>query len=360
MVRTNIYHRQDGRWKGRIPRGKRRNGTRKFQYFFGKTREQVYEKMAQTRQFDANGRPCDKTVSELFSEWYQSIRHNIKESTASNYFLKAQKHILPAFCEYRIDNLKASDVYEFIHEKQNAGLSNRYIADIIILMKTMFKYAAKTYHIFNPMDDVTPPKKKSSEVKILDESEQKTLQTYIGEHQNRTTLCIALSLTTGIRIGELCALQWRDIDLKKRILTVRKTIQRIQCRDSETKTKLIITEPKSESSRRNIPIPECMVKFLEKYKGKSKEYLLSGTEKPVEPRTMQYRFAKILKNVNLPSVHFHALRHMFASNCVKLGFDVKALSEILGHSNVEITLNRYVHSSFAQKVAYMERVKMDF
>jgi integrase len=103
-----------------------------------------------------------------------------------------------------------------------------------------------------------------------------------------------------------------------------------------------------------------MVKFLEKYKGKSKEYLLSGTEKPVEPRTMQYRFAKILKNVNLPSVHFHALRHMFASNCVKLGFDVKALSEILGHSNVEITLNRYVHSSFAQKVAYMERVKMDF
>jgi integrase len=246
MVRTNIYHRQDGRWEGRIPRGKRRNGNRKFQYFFGKTKEQVYEKMAQIRQFDANNKPCDRTVSELFSEWYQSIRHNIKESTASNYLLKMQKHILPAFREYRIDNLKASDVYDFIHKKQASGLSNRYIADIIILMKTMFKYAAKTYHIFNPMDEVTPPKKKSSEVKILDESEQKTLQTYIGEHQNRTTLGIALSLTIGIRIGELCALQWRDIDLKKRILTVSKTIQRIQCRDSETKTKLIITEPKSE------------------------------------------------------------------------------------------------------------------
>jgi hypothetical protein len=118
--------------------------------------------MAQIRQFDANGRPCDKTVLELFSEWYQSIRHNIKESTASNYLLKAQKHILPDFREYRIDNLKASDVYDFIHKKQASGLSNRYISDIIILMKTMFKYAAKTYHIFNPMDEITPPKKKSS------------------------------------------------------------------------------------------------------------------------------------------------------------------------------------------------------
>jgi hypothetical protein len=100
MIRTNIYHRQDGRWERRIPRGKRRNGNRKFEYFFGKTKEQVYEKMAQARQFDANNRPCDKTVSELFSEWYQSIHHNIKESTASNYLLKAQKHILPAFREY--------------------------------------------------------------------------------------------------------------------------------------------------------------------------------------------------------------------------------------------------------------------
>jgi len=117
-------------------------------------------------------------------------------------------------------------------------------------------------------------------------------------------------------------------------------------------------EPKSESSKRCIPIPECLVTLLEVYQGKPEEFLLSGKEKPVEPRTMQYRFAKILKNVNLPSIHFHALRHMFASNCIKLGFDVKALSEILGHSNVEITLNRYVHSSFTQKQAYMNRVQL--
>lgn len=167
-------------------------------------------------------------------------------------------------------------------------------------------------------------------------------------------------MSTGIRIGELCALQWKDIDLEKRILTVRKTMQRIQCPTEISKTKLIITDPKSESSCRKIPIPDCVMVFLRKFKGESRNYVLTGADKPIEPRTMQYRFAKVLKNAKLPSVHFHALRHIFASSCIRLGFDVKALSELLGHSSVEITLNRYVHSSFEQKKEYMKRIKLDF
>lgn len=167
-------------------------------------------------------------------------------------------------------------------------------------------------------------------------------------------------MTTGIRIGELCALQWKDIDLEKRILTVSKTMQRVQVQGGDKKTKLVITEPKSESSRRKIPIPKGMIAFLEKFKGKDSEYIVSDKEKPIEPRAMQYRFQKILKNVKLPSVHFHALRHIFASTCIKLGFDVKALSELLGHSTVELTLNRYVHSSFEQKIKYMERLAINF
>lgn len=167
-------------------------------------------------------------------------------------------------------------------------------------------------------------------------------------------------MTTGIRIGELCALQWEDVDLEKRILIVRKTIQRIQIQNEKRKTKLVITEPKSESSKRIIPIPDCIVNLLSKFKGKAKEFVVSRREKPVEPRTMQYRFSKILKKANLPSVHFHALRHIFASNCIKLGFDVKSLSELLGHSSVEITLNRYVHSSLEQKREYMKRLNVKF
>lgn len=360
MERYNIYYRRDGRFEGRIARGKRENGRRKFQYIFGKTREDVQRKIAEIRQSEKERGHCTKTVCTLFYEWYQSIQHRVKESTASNYFMKATNHILPQFGNQPIESVISAHIYAFIEFEKKKGLSDRYISDIIILMKSIFKYAARTYHIFNPMDEIVLSKKKAPEIKILDSEEQKHLQQYIVENQNRTTLGIALSLSTGIRIGELTALQWEDIDLKKRILTVRKTMQRIQCKNGTKKTKLIVTEPKSESSKRNIPIPECLAGFLDKFQGKSKDYILSGTESPIEPRTMQYRFSRILKNVKLPSIHFHALRHMFASNCIKLGFDVKALSEILGHSSVEITLNRYVHSSFEQKMDYMKRIKFVF
>ena len=124
------------------------------------------------------------------------------------------------------------------------------------------------------------------------------------ENRNKTTLGVALTMNTGIRICELCALQWGDIDLEKRILTVRKTMQRIQSHEGTSKTKLIITDPKSESSNRKIPIPECMMSFLIHFQENKKAYVLTGSTKAIEPRTMQYRFKAILKNVNLPSVHF--------------------------------------------------------
>lgn len=359
MERFNIYHRRDGRYEGRISRGKRKNGKRRFQYFFGYSLEEVQNKMDSVRKQNLSGK-CDKTVGQLFSEWFQSIRHRVKESTAANYRMKAEKHVLPAFSDVITDTIAASDIYDFIASRQKSGLSNRYISDILIMMKSVFKYASKTYHFLNPLDGITLPKQQKSEIELLDEKQQGQLQQYIAENPNHSTLGIAISMSTGIRIGEICALQWEDIDLEKRILTVNKTIQRIQTPDSETKTKLIIAEPKSESSKRKIPIPDCVVSILEKFKGKAKEYLVSGAERPIEPRTLQYRFARILKNVKLPSIHFHALRHMFASKCVKLGFDIKTLSEILGHSKVEITLNRYVHSSFEQKKLYMSRLAMFF
>lgn len=359
MERFNIYHRRDGRYEGRISKGKRKNGKRRFQYFFGRSREEVQDKMIAARRLKISNNCC-KTVGQIFAEWFQSIKHRVKESTAANYRMKAEKHVLPAFSDAKADAITASDIYAFIESRQKSGLSSRYISDILIMIKSVFKYASKTYHFFNPLDGITLPKQQKPEIELLDEKQQGELQQYIAENPSYSTLGVALSMSTGIRIGELCALQWEDIDLEKRILTVRKTMQRIQTPDGETKTKLIIAEPKSESSKRKIPIPECVVLILEKFKGKAKEYLISGEENPVEPRTLQYRFARILKNIKLPSIHFHALRHMFASKCVKLGFDIKTLSEILGHSKVEITLNRYVHSSFEQKKQYMSRIAMNF
>ena len=142
------------------------------------------------------------TIAELFSEWHRSILHRVKESTAANYTMKADKHILPAFGQIAVCNLTANHIYDFIAEKQKAGFSPRYIADIIVLMKTVFKYAVRTYQIINPLEGIVLPKKKSPEIRLLDEAEQKTLQQYIGTHQNRSTMGTALSISENVTWGQ--------------------------------------------------------------------------------------------------------------------------------------------------------------
>lgn len=190
----------------------------------------------------------------------------------------------------------------------------------------------------------------------MDADEQTKLCEYLNENDNLTSLGIKLALGAGLRIGEVCALRWKDIDLNKRILTVNSTPQRIHCDNADRKTKLTITAPKSESSIRQIPISNHLASYLKQQIRDSSCFIISGTQKPIEPRTLQYRFNAILKNAELPSIHFHALRHMFATNCIRLEFDVKTLSELLGHSKVEIALNRYVHSSIERKKEFIEKV----
>lgn len=358
MRGLNIYHRKDGRWEGRITKGNDSNGKRRYHYFFAHTCNQVVDKMNSFLSNIISNNDCLNSFDSIYREWFVSINHMIKNSTAANYAMKAKKHILPYFGNMCITSIRETDIYSFIDLKRSEGLSFRYISDIIVLMKSIYKYAVKKYHIFNPMNGILLPKKKKIETKLLDDAEQIMLQKYINNNHNLSTLGTAISLTTGIRIGELCALQWSNVDLEKRVLTVNKTIQRIQDQTDKRKTRVIITEPKSESSIRKIPIPDCLMRLLNEFKGEESEYILTGKIKPIEPRAMQYRFKTILKNANLPSIHFHSLRHMFASNCVKLGFDIKSLSELLGHSSVEITLNRYVHSSFEQKKGYMSRISL--
>lgn len=175
----NIYQRRDGQFDGRISRGKRSNGTRRFQYFFGKTREDVREKMAKER---CKKTDCSLTVTQLFSEWHKSIKHKVKESTVANYYLKANKHILPAFGNKLAESIEDTEIYAFIESKQQAGLSNHYISDVLIVMKSMFKYAVRTYHIYNPMEYIKMPRAKTPEITLLDEKEQTKLREYIGHN----------------------------------------------------------------------------------------------------------------------------------------------------------------------------------
>lgn len=249
MGRFNVYHRNDGRWEGRIPLEITPEGKRLFKYFFGKTKEDTIEKMIKNNRIITYAN-CSFSIEELFYEWIEAIQHKIKESTAANYRTKAIKHILPAFGSLTATELNPSNIHQFINEKKEKGLSNRYISDVLIVMKSMFKYAVRKYHIYNPMNDIDLPNNDSEEIQLLDKDEQKKLQEFIRNNHNRSSLGVAISMATGIRIGELCALQWKDIDLKKRVIAVSKTIQRVRVSNENRKTKLIITEPKSKSSRR--------------------------------------------------------------------------------------------------------------
>lgn len=354
----NIYKRKDNRWEGRYPCGYHADGKTKYRSVYGRSYTEVKEKLLQIqKQRMQTIKHTNLTVKALFEEWLLKISSHTKESTLANYQMKITKHLLPSFGGMRYDLLNAQMVHEFTKKKLKSGLSAKYVADILIVFKSMTKYVNREHGYHNPLVNVSLPKSsKKTDVRILDPKEQRQLTGYLDSNKNRTSLGVFLSVYTGIRIGELCALRWGDIDLNKRILTVRRTIQRISDREKENSTKLIIAAPKSLSSVRSIPIPECLLDRLKQFQSSQEDFVLSGNTKPVEPRTMQYRFASILKKANLPSVHFHSLRHLFATNCIKLGFDVKSLSEILGHSSVEITLNRYVHSSFEQKRICMERL----
>ena len=344
----NIYLRRDGRYEGRLTDGK----SRRIRYFYGKSREEV-EKKIQNFKENQSYSEVGLTVKNLFWEWLEFSKLRLKESTIANYIGKAEAHILPIFGNIKADELTSEQLHKFISDKLKGGLSSNYVADIVILLKSVMKFAVNHYNIRNRIAEVVLPKRKRAEVNLLSKSQQIRLQKYLSANPNLTSLGIALSLFTGLRIGELCALKWSDIDLSKRTISVTKTIQRIRVTGG---TKLMITEPKSNSSVREIPIPDCMIPLIKRYTASKDCYLLSSSSKPVEPRVMQYRFQKLLKKANLPSIHFHALRHMFATNCVEMGFDVKSLSEILGHSGVEITLNRYVHSSMDRKRRFMKRL----
>lgn len=347
----NIYKRKDGRWEGRYKCGFNSNGKVKYHSVYAATYRKVREKLLKLKlsvvSFVSSGKT---TVKELFDEWLKAVRLKVKTSTYACYNMKIIKHILPAFGGLAYDKLTVDSIHEFIESKLKEGLSVKYVSDIIIVFKSMAKYISRIHGYANPLENVILPKSEKNEMKLLSKLEQEKLCQFVLDKPDNTKIGVLLSYYAGLRIGEVCGLKWCDIDFNNGILKVERTIQRIY---ENASTRIIIDSPKSRSSVRKIPIPKFLLDILKKFKSFDSVFILSGTEKPVEPRTMQYRFRSLLKKANLPSVNFHSLRHMFATNCIELGFDVKTLSEILGHATVETTLNRYVHSSMERKITCM-------
>lgn len=352
----NIYRRRDNRWEGRYKVGFDESGKSRYRSIYGKSYQEVKIKLialrSATKEAVSSGR---LTVKELFEEWLSAVKLRVKESTYANYRMKADSHILAAFGKLRYENLTVQAVHSFIEMKLKAGLSVKYVSDIVIVFKSMTKYVSRVHGFRNPLEDVVLPRGANRERKLFNDTQQKKLCKYLTSDLNNTSLCVLLSLYTGLRVGEICGLRWSDVDFTKRTITVRRTVQRIRTRHG---TRLLIGSPKSHSSRRSIPIPTFIADILRRFRRSDNICILSGSEKIAEPRTLQRRFKTILKKAGLPSINFHSLRHMFATNCIRAGFDVKTLSEILGHASAETTLNRYVHSSMERKTQCMNLLRL--
>lgn len=290
--------------------------------------------------------------------WLLEKKDYIKESTYANYSNNIFNHIIPKLGNYYLNELNHKVIQDFLLElskngrKDNTGgLAEKTIKDITIIIKGSIKKGInedKIKHIeltFN-----YPKDNKENKLYVLTKREQNKITNYVLENINSRNIGLLISLYSGIRIGELCALRWEDVDFKKNCLTINKTIQRVYIKDKNKNiSKVIITTPKTKNANREIPINKDFLEILKKVKSDKKHYILTGNEKYIEPRTYRKYFNKVLDKLKIKHFNFHSLRHTFATNCISLGVDYKTVSELLGHANVNITLNLYVHPRYSQK-----------
>ena len=373
MARTgeNIYKRKDGRWEGRYIRLYDADGKPKYGYVYARTYSSVKQMLAECKCNQVQN-PAQNHMSITFEKtlasWLQSTRTSIKESTFAKYSQIIERHIRPALGQYPTDKISTQLIEGFLQQQLlagridgNGGLSSKTVTDMLTVIKESLRYAQDTGSNISCNLHRLSIKKKEREMRVLTLEEQQSLVRVLLTETDLYKLGVMLALYTGIRIGELCALQWENLCVSSSILKVRRTLQRIQDRSvgATMKTKIIITEPKSPCSVRDIPLPTFLAEIAQRFEATPKAYVLTGDKnKYVEPRTMQNKFKKYLLEANISNVNFHATRHTFATRCIEVGFDVKTLSEILGHANVNITLNRYVHSSFELKRSNMNKLSL--
>ena len=301
--------------------------------------------------------------------WLNFKKTRVKESTYIRYKNAINNHINPHLGSYDLDKISTTIMEEFIINTMTSGrldgeggLSTKSISDLLTIIKDTFRFA-ELHGITNTCNFSFFKIKSSRKVmRVLTKEEEKRLVSLLLVDLNTYKIGVLLSLYTGIRIGELCALQWKNISLQEKSIRIEQTLQRLQKEDKtdNSKTHIITSAPKSPSSMRVIPLPDFMITLLAPFLSSPDSFLLSGScTKIVEPRTMQNRFKGILQQGKIENANYHSLRHTFATRCVEAGFDLKSLSEILGHSSVKITLDKYVHSSFEQKQECMNKLQLN-
>ena len=344
----NIRKRKDGRWEGRYT--EHQSGSAKVHSVYAKTYREVKEKLASIKTekivsgTTAEEKESKNSVNILAEAWLTETRQTKKYSTYIKYRSIYDKYIRESFGDLQPAGLDSCIVNETLDQNLSPGLRK----SIYCVLNSMLAYGA--LHRMAPDIRINGcvQKCKIDPVKILDLSEQAKLVNFLYQDMDIYKLGILICLFTGLRLGEICALKWDDIDMNLKILHVNRTVQRIAV---ERGTQLLESNPKTVCSKRELPISDQLHDMLCKFQ-QSEGYLFRR-KMPLEPRTYQNKFKSYLQMAGIEEINFHALRHTFATNCIENGADVKSVSEMLGHSDVKITLNRYVHPTVATKRSHM-------
>lgn len=359
----NIFKRKDGRWEARYIRGRDSTGGIIYGFCYGRTYREAKEKAASCKAAVLNNKPMPasdrRRLAAFCEEWLRAQRESVKESTYIKYDAVLRKHILPALGACFPRELSTRLVEDLEQSLLSSGLAVKTVRDILTILRTVLKFISKRYPGLVPAVEFNYPKAVKRETRVLSGEEQRRLVEYLKRDMDSCRFGVLLALTTGMRLGELCALRWKDISLESGTIRVEATMQRLRDPDHHggQRTRVLIGTPKSGTSLRSIPLTAAAQELCARFDPHCPQaYVLTGTERYMEPRQAQKRLARYTRECGLEGVHFHTLRHTFATRCVEVGFELKSLSEILGHANTSITLDRYVHSSMEMKRANMEKL----
>ena len=356
----NIYKRKDGRWEGR-----QLKMDGKYQYFYGKSYREVKDRI---KSYQKNGNKVKKEVktlasaSSLFEFWLDSdLVKRVKPSTYESYYHCVTKYIIPFYTSrnhYQLTEDTVSEFVKFMHDDNS--ISQSYKRKILAVYKTALREILKSSpDSIQLLNYIKFPKPEQNEVQVFTMKEQCLVEKAVLGSPDKRTLGIVLCFYSGIRLGELCALKWCDFDFENETLFINRTVSRTKnFSDDDNKTLLIIGTPKSRTSSRKIPLPSFLIPLFKEYyqcSGKETCYFMTGSEIPIDPRAFQKLYKKILIKAGVPDRKFHAIRHTFATRALELNVDIKTISDILGHSNVSITMNIYAHSLMEQKKIAIDR-----
>lgn len=299
-----------------------------------------------------------KTIKEIADIWKEDKRQYVKQSTMAVYLLSLKNHLLPFFGGKM--EVTEDEVQAFALEKLNHGLSQKSIKDMLIVLKMVVRFGEKQGWLNHVEWKVKfPANQPKATLPILTKTHQKKLMDYLKDNFTFPNLGILVCLSTGLRIGEVCALKWSDINMDTGLLHVNRTIERIYIVDSDKPhTEIVINTPKTKNSLREIPLSKELVRiFRSLMKVVNKDYyVLTNNTKPTEPRTYRNYFNKLLKQLDIPRLKFHGLRHSFATRCIESHCDYKTVSVLLGHADISTTLNLYVHPNEEQKRSCIDKM----